>query len=265
MCHDIFDQQAEISLCRVYKRAGVEDHPSLPRSLPSSSSSSRQSAPHKKTSEFTNHPTGFQSYKDQQQQSETSGSSNNSTDLGTISLHAFSRHNNNNNNTSNNYISLPPMSTPTITTTTTNTAIISDDRINLLMSGTMGTGTNGPHSSTSSSSAITVSTNQILFSTMVGPSFLTSNSLPSSSVDDLHRLVNHYGQYHSNHPSSQLMMSSGLHPPPPLPPPSIGLNMLPAAATTGSLHQAAAFNLWDWNAMSEASKDYNNNNNNPFK
>ncbi|KAH7576083.1 hypothetical protein JRO89_XS02G0287800 [Xanthoceras sorbifolium] len=26
--------QAEISLCRVYKRAGVEDHPSLPRSLP---------------------------------------------------------------------------------------------------------------------------------------------------------------------------------------------------------------------------------------
>ncbi|KAL0387274.1 UNVERIFIED_CONTAM: NAC domain-containing protein 35 [Sesamum radiatum] len=27
-------QKAEISLCRVYKRAGVEDHPSLPRSLP---------------------------------------------------------------------------------------------------------------------------------------------------------------------------------------------------------------------------------------
>ncbi|XP_059313446.1 NAC domain-containing protein 35 [Lycium ferocissimum] len=38
-------QKAEISLCRVYKRAGVEDHPSLPRSLlttrASSSSSSR--------------------------------------------------------------------------------------------------------------------------------------------------------------------------------------------------------------------------------
>lgn len=131
------------------------------------------------------------------------------------------------------------------------------------MSGTTGTGTGGLHSSTSSS-AVTASTNQILFSTIVGPSFLTSNSLPSSSVDDLHRLVNHYGQYHNNHPSSQLMMSSGLHPPPPPlpPPPSIGLNMLPAAANTGPLHQAAAFNLWDWNAMSEASKDYNNN---PFK
>ncbi|KAF9685109.1 hypothetical protein SADUNF_Sadunf03G0020100 [Salix dunnii] len=34
-------QKAEISLCRVYKRAGVEDHPSLPRSLPSRASSSR--------------------------------------------------------------------------------------------------------------------------------------------------------------------------------------------------------------------------------
>ncbi|XP_009626107.1 NAC domain-containing protein 35-like isoform X1 [Nicotiana tomentosiformis] len=38
-------QKAEISLCRVHKRSGVEDHPSLPRSLPttraSSSSSSR--------------------------------------------------------------------------------------------------------------------------------------------------------------------------------------------------------------------------------
>ncbi|XP_047946992.1 NAC domain-containing protein 35 [Salvia hispanica] len=40
-------QKAEISLCRVYKRAGVEDHPSLPRCLPTkaaaSSSSSRGS------------------------------------------------------------------------------------------------------------------------------------------------------------------------------------------------------------------------------
>ncbi|KAL5555362.1 hypothetical protein UlMin_037598 [Ulmus minor] len=37
-------QKAEISLCRVYKRAGVEDHPSLPRSLPSRASSSRSSS-----------------------------------------------------------------------------------------------------------------------------------------------------------------------------------------------------------------------------
>ncbi|KGN56295.1 NAC domain-containing protein 35 [Cucumis sativus] len=37
-------QKAEISLCRVYKRAGVEDHPSLPRSLPSRASSSRMTS-----------------------------------------------------------------------------------------------------------------------------------------------------------------------------------------------------------------------------
>ncbi|PIN17395.1 hypothetical protein CDL12_09945 [Handroanthus impetiginosus] len=37
-------QKAEISLCRVYKRAGVEDHPSLPRSLPTRASSSRSAS-----------------------------------------------------------------------------------------------------------------------------------------------------------------------------------------------------------------------------
>lgn len=33
--------QAEISLCKVYKRPGVDDHPSLPRTLPTRASSSR--------------------------------------------------------------------------------------------------------------------------------------------------------------------------------------------------------------------------------
>lgn len=32
--------QAEISLCRVYKRGGVEDHPSLPRYIPTRTTSS---------------------------------------------------------------------------------------------------------------------------------------------------------------------------------------------------------------------------------
>ncbi|XP_054801185.1 NAC domain-containing protein 35 [Prosopis cineraria] len=38
-------QKAEISLCRVYKRPGVEDHPSLPRSLPTRLSTSSPSKP----------------------------------------------------------------------------------------------------------------------------------------------------------------------------------------------------------------------------
>ncbi|XP_028963306.2 NAC domain-containing protein 35 isoform X1 [Malus domestica] len=37
-------QKGEISLCRVYKRAGVEDHPSLPRCLPASRASTSRSS-----------------------------------------------------------------------------------------------------------------------------------------------------------------------------------------------------------------------------
>lgn len=39
--------QAEISLCRVYKRPGVDDHPSLPRFLPTRASSSRTNSYYK--------------------------------------------------------------------------------------------------------------------------------------------------------------------------------------------------------------------------
>ncbi|KAL2571337.1 hypothetical protein AAZX31_17G002700 [Glycine max] len=47
---------AEISLCRVYKRAGVEDHPSLPRCLPTRPSSSRASHDNnKKHNEMVQH------------------------------------------------------------------------------------------------------------------------------------------------------------------------------------------------------------------
>lgn len=277
-------QKAEISLCRVYKRAGVEDHPSLPRSLPttraSSSRTTQSAAAPKKSSELTNHPSHiegrFQAYvghhhhqeqlqEDKQLQSETSGSS--STDVGTISLQALSNKHN------TNYISLAPMAA------TTNTLAVADqdDRI-LLMP---------PHSSSSnkhSCPAATLgpgdcSTSSVIFPA-VGPSFLASNS-SSSSVDDLHRLVNYQAaaaatsimnhhqqqqQYHNinipNHPSQLI---STLHAAP-LPPQSssstIALNMLPGA---GSLQAAFTHQdrlIWDWNTMSEASKDYNNN---PFK
>lgn len=59
-------QKAEISLCRVYKRAGVEDHPSLPRCLPTRPSSSSKASSHsdnnnnnKKHSEMIQHNMGF--------------------------------------------------------------------------------------------------------------------------------------------------------------------------------------------------------------
>ncbi|XP_028805026.1 NAC domain-containing protein 35 isoform X2 [Neltuma alba] len=48
-------QKAEISLCRVYKRPGVEDHPSLPRSLPTRpSSSSTTSKPSSDKNHYNN-------------------------------------------------------------------------------------------------------------------------------------------------------------------------------------------------------------------
>ncbi|CDO97677.1 unnamed protein product [Coffea canephora] len=101
-------QKAEISLCRVYKRAGVEDHPSLPRSLPTRASSSRgtTSSSAKKSQEATNHASmeRFQAFVGNPQQldeklSETSGSS--CTDIGT-SL-GLSKH--------NTFMSLAPMTT----------------------------------------------------------------------------------------------------------------------------------------------------------
>lgn len=75
-------QKAEISLCRVYKRAGVEDHPSLPRSLPtkaSSSSSSRGSQSTQKPQEAMN--LGIETFQTEGIMSESSPCS--STNVGT--------------------------------------------------------------------------------------------------------------------------------------------------------------------------------------
>ncbi|XP_059648336.1 NAC domain-containing protein 35-like [Cornus florida] len=83
-------QKPEISLCRVYKRPGVKDHPSIPPSLPSRASSSSGIHSDKKLS-----TEGFQAFGEQSEQvetektSETSGSS--STEVGTAL--GLSKHN----------------------------------------------------------------------------------------------------------------------------------------------------------------------------
>ncbi|KAM7481939.1 hypothetical protein LguiB_006522 [Lonicera macranthoides] len=98
-------QKAEISLCRVYKRAGVEDHPSLPRSLPTraSSSSSRSS----NSTKIRNPP--IQNFQSQQidESSRTSGSSNTNDAVATAL--GLSNH--------SSYTTLLPLSTTTTTTT----------------------------------------------------------------------------------------------------------------------------------------------------
>lgn len=88
--------QAEISLCRVYKRAGVEDHPSLPRSLPSRASSSRAAAQSGRKAVIHNSMGNLQGFGGQSQQievekmNETDGSSN--SDNVTTAL-GLSKHN----------------------------------------------------------------------------------------------------------------------------------------------------------------------------
>lgn len=81
--------QAEISLCRVYKRAGVEDHPSLPRTLPTTrATSSRHSNTDKR--QHSQNLLAFHSYEAQNSNqnddklSETSGSS--TTDIAGTAL-----------------------------------------------------------------------------------------------------------------------------------------------------------------------------------
>ncbi|KAI8531963.1 hypothetical protein RHMOL_Rhmol11G0175900 [Rhododendron molle] len=92
-------QKAEISLCRVYKRPGVEDHPSLPRSLPTTraSSSRKQHAAETSTQAAAEKP--FQAFGGSNPQaleeggekmSETSASS--STEIGMSSLGSFPKH-----------------------------------------------------------------------------------------------------------------------------------------------------------------------------
>ncbi|KAI3701910.1 hypothetical protein L6452_27375 [Arctium lappa] len=77
-------QKAEISLCRVYKRAGVEDHPSLPRTLPTTRATSSRTS-HGDKKQNSQNLLSFHSFDGQTSNqnddklSETSGSS--STDI----------------------------------------------------------------------------------------------------------------------------------------------------------------------------------------
>ncbi|CAA2991616.1 NAC domain-containing 35 [Olea europaea subsp. europaea] len=227
-------QKAEISLCRVYKRAGVEDHPSLPRSLPTRGSSSRGTqSTLKKQQEMTNHAMErFQAYGVSSQQtdekmSETSASSS-TADIGT-SL-PLSKHN------SYNVNPLVPMST----SIPTPNSMELDNRMMQL---------HGSKQTCSSSLAPNCST-----------LLIASSSSHNNAIDDLHKLVNYsqqasinrepnHQQYPNNVPDL-LSHFSTLQSQQPQ-----SLNMIP-----GSFQASLSDRLWDWNAIQEANKEYN-----PFK
>ncbi|XP_071729780.1 uncharacterized protein [Rutidosis leptorrhynchoides] len=105
-------QKAEISLCRVYKRAGVEDHPSLPRTLPTTRATSSRPSTSDKRQQYSHNLLNFHSSESQSSNqnddklSETSGSS--TTDIVGTALGLSSPIN----HCYNNFItSFPPIAT----------------------------------------------------------------------------------------------------------------------------------------------------------
>ncbi|OAY46629.1 NAC domain-containing protein 35 isoform X2 [Manihot esculenta] len=228
-------QKAEISLCRVYKRAGVEDHPSLPRSLPSRASSSRGAQSEKKNPQQLSMERfqpfgGVQSQQiEMEKMSETDGSS--SSDV-TTAL-GLSKSTNNNN-------AYNPV--PTINTSLGLPAAIEEEEIFL---------------NQSRQACSLVPNNTHLFA--------GSASASSNPVDDLHRLINyqqacisHHQQqqyYNLHHQQQQQPSQFSIMAPQTQP---LALNVLP-----NSLPAAFSERLWEWNPMPEANREYNVNN--PFK
>lgn len=233
--------QAEISLCRVYKRAGVEDHPSLPRSLPSRASSSSSSrvaipVPVMAQSDRKQHNTihtvmeklqafgGVQTQQmDVEKMSETDGSNN--SDVTTVL--GLSK---DNTNAAYRALGLPA----------------SMEEEGMLLQ---------PQSLSSSKQARPLP---------LVP-FFTGSSVSSNiaAIDELHRLVNyqqpadhhhHQQQYYTVHHQHQQTHQFS-----PLPPQvqQLGLNTLPAS----SLPTAFSDRLWEWNPIPEENRDFTN----PFK
>ncbi|KAJ9162451.1 hypothetical protein P3X46_022223 [Hevea brasiliensis] len=225
-------QKAEISLCRVYKRAGVEDHPSLPRSLPSRASSSRGAQSEKKNlhqlsiERFQPFGGGQSQQIEMEKMSETDGSSSSDVTTGL----GLSK------STNNEYHPVP-----TISTSLGLPAAMEEEEIFL-------------NQSRQACSLVPNNTNL----------FTGSSSVSSNPVDDLHRLVNYQQacishhqqqqqqQYYTHHHQQQQQPSQFSIMAPQTQP--LAFNVLPNSLPTA---------LWEWNPMPEGNREYNLNN--PFK
>ncbi|KAE8705085.1 NAC domain-containing protein 72 [Hibiscus syriacus] len=232
-------KKAEISLCRVYKRAGVEDHPSLPRSLltmrPSDSSRGQLSMEKR-------YPQEAAAQQAMEKISETEGSSSTSTSDVTTTLGLSKR---------NVYRPMDPL--PISTTLG-------------IPSGMEGEGMFLNQSKQGFCSLLPNPTT--LF--QPGPFSVSPNVVV---VDDLHRLVsfqqhtlNQQQYYNPNHPHLHLQNHEQQQQQQPefstLPPQSqaqqLSLNVLPATEPSPT---AFLGRLWEWNPIPEANREYNN----PFK
>ncbi|KAK8483268.1 hypothetical protein V6N11_048973 [Hibiscus sabdariffa] len=251
-------QKAEISLCRVYKRPGVEDHPSLPRCLltrrPSDSSTEKRYPQEAAAQQAMERFQAFGGGQSQQMEiekiSEAEGSS--TSDV-TIALGLSKQ---------NVYRPMappppPPPPPPTISTTLG------------LPSGMEG---EGMFLNQSKQGCCSLLPNPTTLFPLV-----PSSVSPNVVVDDLHRLVsfqqptlNQPQYYTTNQPHPHLHLNHHHHQqqqqqqpelstlPPQSQAQQLSLNVLPPA-----LPNPTAFDrLWEWNPI-QGNREYNNNN--PFK
>lgn len=240
-------QKAEISLCRVYKRAGVEDHPSLPRSLlttrASSSSSSRGTTSIKKQQDSSLISPLFAVGQSSQQQideklsTETSGSST-STD------HHHHHHHHH-------------------VATSLGLNSLSNSYTNIALDPNIG-------------DAVTSSLNITASSTLTPFTSLISTT---NNTDDLHRLINleqavafHNNQHHFHNPiNHHPVVAAQQFPPLLLQHPQLAPQQPQSLLLQGSLQSsAAAFSdrLWEWNSINQNNancKDDQYQANDPFK
>ncbi|CAN4110810.1 unnamed protein product [Withania somnifera] len=241
-------QKAEISLCRVYKRAGVEDHPSLPRSLlttrPSSSSSSRGTTSTKK--QQVAQPDSslisplFAGQSSQQQIDEKLSTETSASSTSTDHHHHGHHHH---------------------VATSLGLNSLSNSYTNIALDPIGGTVT--------SSLNITASSTLTPFTSLIS----TTNN-----TDDLHRLINleqvvafHNNQHHFhnpiNHPPA---VAAQQFPPLLLQQPQLAPQQPQSLLLQGSLQSSSAFTdrLWEWNSTNQTDsancKDHYQANN-PFK
>ena len=221
--------QGEISLCRVYKRAGVEDHPSLPRCLPTRGpSSSRGSQPDRKHNEMIHHLNmgfGGQSKPIDQigdKMNETEGSSDHVTTALGLSKHNAYR-----------------AAMGALSTTMGLPPVLPMEEEGLMVMQQQQQQSKHAHAATSLVPACGA-----FFP--AGPSSASSNN--NAMMDDLNRLVSYQQQYYTNVQSHPSQFSSLLMQPAPMslnPPP----NPLPTTFSD---------RLWEWNPVPEANREYSN-------
>lgn len=219
-------QKAEISLCRVYKRAGVEDHPSLPRCLPtrpsSSSRASSNSDNNKKHNEMLHHNMGFVAQAKPndhivEKMNETEASSDVNTALGLSKYNAYRA-------------AMGALST------TMGLPVVPMDDEGLIMMQHQQQSKQPTHATAPACGTI--------FS--AGPSN-SNNSVVN--MDDLNRLMSYQQQYYNvqSHPNqfSTLLMQ---------PSPVVSLNSLPNPLPT-----TFSDRLWEWNPIPEPpNQEYSN-------